>query len=268
MKLNIINKQNKETGTIDLPSQFNEKVRTDLIKRAVLVIQSHNYQPYGADPRAGKKSSAKLSRRRRKYRGSYGHGISRVPRKIVSRRGTRFNWIGAFAPGTVGGRRAHPPKADKIISKKINKKENRKAIRSALAAVIDKITVKKRGHKVPENYPFIIDNEFEKLNKTKDVKTALIAIGLKDELKRSSVKKIRAGRGKMRGRKYRRKKGPLVVVSDNCELIKSAKNIPGIDIVKIKNVNAELLAPGCDVGRLTLFTQKAIEKLGKDKLFM
>lgn len=268
MKLNIINKENKETGKIDLPNQFSERIRKDLIKKAVLAIQSHNFQPYGSDQRAGKKASAELSRRRRKYRGSYGHGISRVPRKIMSRRGTRFNWTGAVAPGTVGGRKAHPPKAEKIIKKKMNKKENKKAIRSALSAVIDKDIVKNRGHKIPENYPFIIDNDFERLSKTKEVKTALNTIGLKQELKRCSIKKVRAGRGKMRGRKYRKKKGPLIVVGDDCNLIKSARNFQGIDIIKIKDVNAELLAPGCDAGRLTLFTKNAIEKISKDKLFI
>ncbi len=268
MKLNIINKENKETGKIDLPKQFSEKIRKDIVKRCVLAIQSHNYQPYGSDPYAGMKSSAELSRRRRKYRGSYGHGISRVPRKIMSRRGTRFNWVGAFVPGTIGGRRAHPPKAEKNVSKKINKKERRKAIRCALSACLNKEFVEKRGHKMPNNYPFIIDNDFENLSKTKDVKKALVSIGLKNELKRCSVKKIRAGKGKLRGRRYRRKKGPLLVVGDDCALLKSAKNIQGIDIVKIKNINAELLAPGCSIGRLTLFTKGAIEKLEKDKLFM
>ncbi len=268
MKLIILNKENKETGKIDLPNQFSEKVRPDIIKRAVITIQSHNYQPYGSEPSAGMKHAAEVSRRRRKYRGSYGHGISRVPRKVMTRRGTRFNWVGAVAPGTVGGRKAHPPKAEKDVSKKINKKERRKAIRSALAAVINKETVKKRGHKIPDNYPFILDNEFEKISKTKDARKALIELGLQDELKRCDTKKVRAGKGKMRGRKYRIKKGPLIVVGDDCDLMKGAKNFLGIDIVKIKNINAELLAPGCDIGRLTLFTKSAIEKLEKDKLFM
>ena len=48
------------------------------------------------------------------------------------RRGTQFMWVGALAPGTVGGRKAHPPKASKIWNLKINKKERAKAIRSAL----------------------------------------------------------------------------------------------------------------------------------------
>ena len=72
----------------------------------------------------------------------------------------------------------------------------------------------------------------------------------------------------MRGRKNRKKKGPLLVVSKDCKLVKSAKNIPGIEIIEIKNINTELLAPGAEPGRLTLFTESAIKELEKNNLFM
>jgi large subunit ribosomal protein L4e len=267
MELKILDTKNKETGKVALPKQFSEEIRPDLIKRAVLAIQSHDRQPYGADPEAGKKSSAELSRRRRKYRGSYGMGISRVPRKILSRRGTRMSMVGAFAPGTVGGRRAHAPKAEKIWDQKINDNERRKAIRSAMAATVDKEIVSARGHLVPTNYPFVIDNDFESLSKTKDVKTALEAIGFKDELSRGEKKTIRAGKGKARGRPYKKKKSLLLVVSEKCSLPDSAKNLAGVEIVSIDSLNAELLAPGTDIGRATLFTKKAIEALDKKGLF-
>src|SRR3990167_995862 len=103
MEVKILSLDGKEIGKRNLPSQFNEDVMPDLIKRAVLAIQSHKRQPYGAKPEAGKRSSVEISRRRHNYRGSYGIGISRVPRKIMNRRGTRMSWVGAFAPGTVGG---------------------------------------------------------------------------------------------------------------------------------------------------------------------
>ena len=51
-------------------------------------------------------------------------------------------------------------------------------------------------------------------------------------------------------------------------MIKSASNIPGIDIIDIKNINVELLAPGTIPGRLTLYTENAVETLIKDKLFL
>ena len=268
MELKIVNVHNEEKGKKKLPKQFEGVVRDDLIARAVISLQANSKQPYGASPEAGKRSSSILSKRRRKYRGTYGIGQSRTPRKVLTRRGTRMFFVGAFAPQTVGGRRAHPPKADKILEKKINKKENRAAIRSAVAATMYRDVVQERGHVVPEGYPFLIDQSFEAIEKTKDVKKALEAVGFKKDLERSAKKKVRAGKGKNRGRKYKKRKGILFVVGEKCKLEKAARNIPGIDIIQVKNVNAELLAPGAVAGRATLFTEAAIEKMEKEKLFM
>ena len=267
MKLNIFDLSKQKVGEIKLPLQFEEEIRPDLIQRAVLVVQNHRRQKYGANAKAGKRASAVLSKRRRDYRGSYGIGISRTPRKIMTRRGTRMNWVGAFAPGTVGGRRAHPPKSEKLSWLKINKKERIKAKRSAIAATISKDAVADRGHIIPNNYPFALDGKLESLNKTKLVLESLNKFGLEQELTRSQEKKVRAGKGKSRGRKYRKKKGPLIVVSKISELGKAVTNIPGIDVVEVKNLNTELLAPGGKPGRLTIWTTTAINMMEKENLF-
>ncbi len=267
MKLKLLSADKTEMGTIELPAQFSEKIRPDIIRRAVLRLQSIRRQKYGASPEAGKRASAELSRRRHKYRGSYGSGISRVPRKILSRRGTRMNWVGAFAPGTVGGRRAHPPKAEKNLVLKINKKENRKAIRSAMSATVIKSLVEQRGHKVPEQYPFVVDAKLESITKTKEARAALTKLGFADELQRCEKRKIRAGKATMRNRRYKRKKGLLLVVGHECPLMQSANNIAGIDIVSVNKLNAEFLAPGADYGRITIYTKAAIERLAKEGLF-
>lgn len=267
MKLKILSMSGQGKGEIELPEQFSETVRDDLIKRAVLALQSKRRQRYGAKPEAGKRHAVEISRRRRDYKGSYGKGISRVPRKVLSRSGSQFNWEGAFAPGTKGGRRAHPPKSSKILEESINKKENRKAIRSALSATVDKDIVKERGHKVPDNYPFVIESKFEELKQTKELKSVLSKLKLDEELERSSKKKVRAGKGKMRGRKYAKRKGPLFVVSKPCSLIKACKNIPGIDVTNVVSLNAEKLAPGCAPGRLTIWTEDAVKVIKEKKLF-
>jgi large subunit ribosomal protein L4e len=267
MKLKIFNVKGEEKGSKELPNQFNESFRPDLIKRAVLTIQSNKRQAYGSDPRAGKKHSAYVSKRRHDYRTTYGIGQSRTPRKVMSSRGTRFNWVGAFVPQTVGGRRAHPPKAEKIWEKKLNKKENRKAIRSALSACFNIDIIKQRNTYVPENYPFILSDDFQNITKTKEIKQSLIDLGFKDELKRSAISVIRAGIGKLRGRKYKKKKSLLFVIVDDCNLSKSARNIPGIDIAKVNELNAESLAPGTHPGRMTLFTESAIDEITKNNLF-
>ncbi|MBI4145364.1 50S ribosomal protein L4 [Candidatus Woesearchaeota archaeon] len=265
MELKILNATNQSVGTKKLPGAFDEPVRKDLIQRAVEVVQANRRQPYGADPRAGKKAAAKLSRRRRKYKGSYGKGISRVPRKTLSRNGSQMYWVGAFAPGMVGGRRSFPPGADKDWSKSINVKERRKAIRSALAATVNKAIVQQHGHRVPDTYPFLIDTSFETLDTAKKVRDALENLNLTAELDRAGEKKVRAGTGKMRGRRYQKKVGPLLVVSGPCKLVQSARNLAGVDVVSADRLNAELLAPGAKPGRLTLYTSAAIEKL--EKLF-
>jgi len=261
MKADILSLEGKKVKSIDLPNQFSEEYRPDLIKRAVFVIFSNNRQPYGAFERAGKQQSAKLSRRRHNYKGAYGIGISRSPRKTMWRRGVQFGWVGAYAPFTVGGRRAHPPKPEKIWSQKINIKERRKAIRSAIAA-----TALKELH---TNYevPFILENKFENMEKTRDVESLFKTLNLFGELERCKDKKVRAGKGKLRNRTYKRKTGVLIVVSKDCKLMNTASNLPGVDIVKVQNLNASVLTKGVEFSRLVLYTEGAIEKLKNENLF-
>ena len=102
MDLSVYSITKTEINRKKLPVQFNELIRPNLIARAVFVVHSNKRQPYGAHPKAGMRHSAEISRRRNSYKTSYGHGISRVPRQIMSHRGERFNWVGAVAPGTVG----------------------------------------------------------------------------------------------------------------------------------------------------------------------
>lgn len=266
MKLDILDISRNKVGEINLPAQFNEGIREDLVRRAFLALRSNKRQAYGAMPEAGKRASAKLSKRRRRYRGMYGFGISRTPRKVLSRRGTRMYWVGAVSPNTVGGRRAHPPKSEKILQKKINKKERKRAIRICISATVTSDLVRKKGHIMPENYPFVLDNKFEDLSRTKELKVALKTFGMEKELERVSNRKIRVGMGKARGRKYKTKKGPLIVVSKDSSIVRAANNVPGIEVVNVKNLNVEVL--GGDVpGRLTLWTANAIQKLEERKLF-
>lgn len=267
MKAKVVDSENKEKGTIDLPFQFSEPVRADLIHRAVITIQANKRQPYGAFPEAGKQYSIDISKRRRDYKTVYGSGGSRTPRKILSRSGTRMNWVGAFAPQTVGGRQAHPPKAEKIWARKINDKERRKALRSAIAATVHKDVVADRGHRIPAHYPLVVDSGMETLSKTKDVENMLLSLGFEQELLRTSVRRIRGGKGKVRGRRFVGKVGPLIVISKADKIVGAAKNIPGVDVVEVRNLNAELLAPGARPGRMTIWSSAAIEAMAKERLF-
>ncbi|MDO8556524.1 MAG: 50S ribosomal protein L4 [Nanoarchaeota archaeon] len=267
MKVDVVDAQGNKTKKVDLPSQFSEEVRPDLIQRAVLAVQSTDRQPYGTNILAGTRQVVKLSRRRRQFKTSYGHGISRVPRKALWHRGRQFGWVGAFAPGTVKGRKANPPKAEKIWAQKINIKEKRKAVRSALAATLHADLVKLRGHRFKELFP-VIDAKMEFVSKAKEVEAFFYKIGLADELTRVAERRVRAGKGKVRNRPYKIKKGPLLVVSQQCPLVTAAQNIPGVEVCIVTHLNASLLAPGCMPGRLTLFTEQAMDRLAKEQLFM
>jgi large subunit ribosomal protein L4e len=267
MKSTTFNKTGVKGKEVSLPKQFSEEVRPDLIKRAVLAIQANKRQQYGTDPRAGMEQSAKISRRRRAYRGGYGRSMARIPRKVMIRRGTQFVYTGAIVSNTTGGRRAHPPKAEKIYDQKINKKEKQKAIRSAIAATLDKEYLKLKGFTILDNVPLIIE-KVESIEKTKDFKDLLIKLNLKPELERAESKKIRAGKGTMRGRKYRKVRGPLVVVADNnSKVYKACRNLPGFDVVNVDSLNTELLAPGAEPGRFVIWSLDAINRLEKEKLF-
>ncbi|HLC73641.1 MAG TPA: 50S ribosomal protein L4 [Candidatus Nanoarchaeia archaeon] len=266
MKADILDLSGIKVGTLELPPQFEEPIRLDLIKKAVLVVQNNNRQPYGAYPEAGKRQSVRISKRRRDYKTSYGHGISRTPRKVIWHRGRQFGWVGAFVPNTRGGRRAHPPKAEKEFSQDLNINERRKAIRSAISASLNKSLLQENNY--TPKAPLIITEDLEKLNKTKEIKSLLMKLGLTLELSNTLKRKTKTGSPRLRGRKYRIKKGPLVVVSQKCSLMNAASNIPGLNISIVHNLNAELLAPGANPGRLIIWSNKSIERLGKEKLFM
>lgn len=260
--VNIYSLQGKAIGKIDLPAVFRTEYRPDLIQRAVIALQSSRRQPYSNSEGAGMKSSADyFGRRKGAYRMTINRGMSRLPREKPGGGG-----LGKvrLVPSSVGGRRAHPPKG-KDYTKKINNKEYNFALKSAIAATQAKEILEGRGHITDgvKEIPLIVEDAFEKLSKTGEVVNVLLALGLDGDLQRAGNKTIRAGRGKMRGRKYRKKKSALLVVKQDAGIGKGARNIPGIDVVTIDDLDVEMLAPGAHAGRLTLWTKSAIENVGK-----
>lgn len=248
----IFNLQGQPAGKTKLPSIFTTSLRPDVIKRAVLAIQSNRLQPQGRDPMAGKRTTAES-------RGT-GSGISRVPR-VKGGGGTA-----KFAPSTVGGRQPHPPTAKKKIVKHIPNKEKKLALLSAIAATASKTTVVSRGHKVSgvPQIPLIVTDDIAELTKAKDVEEALAQLGVAGDISRvKDSRKIRAGKGKRRGRKMKQAIGPLIVVNEDKGLMNAAANIPGVSVTLVDGLNVELLAPGAHPGRLTLWASSAVDRLGK-----
>ncbi|MDD4280611.1 MAG: 50S ribosomal protein L4 [Candidatus Methanofastidiosa archaeon] len=249
MKCNVYSVEGNVVESIEVPAVFGTEFRPDLIRRSVLSSHSSRSQPYGPNPHAGKLTSAESLGKNR--------GIARLPRmKSGPRRG-------AFVPQTVGGRRAHPPLVEKILHEKINRKERRLALMSAIAVTGKADMVRSRGHRIEaiKEFPLVISDDLEKVRKTKETREIFKLIGVWDDILRAREKKIRAGKGKMRGRKYKKKKGPLVIVSRNQGIYLGARNHPGVDIIEVENLSTEDLAPGTEPGRLVIWTKSAIEKL-------
>jgi len=252
VKVNVYGVNGSSSEQIDLPEVFMTDYRPDIIRKAFNVLHSNKRQPYGADPFAGtKQATASVGK---------GRGQSRVPRLTQGRRA-------ALAPCVVGGRRAHPPKAERIWKEKINKKEKIIAKNSAIAATANKEIVAKRGHKFDDKVtlPIIIDDKFETIKKTKDIIETFDKIGIYDDvLRAANGKHIRSGKGKSRGRKYKTPKS-ILIVSTKDDTKKGSRNLSGIDVINLNQLNIEYLAPGGDAGRLTVFTKSAIKELGGGK---
>ena len=253
---------------VSLPDSFSSEIRTDLVKLAVASARANRRQAYGSNPHVGKRKPMSGMKHSVEWWGK-GRGVSRIMRRTGQRRG-------AQNPHTLGGRRAHGPKVEKDWSRKLNRNERRLARNSALAATTNIEMVSGRGHRFAEeisSLPIVlgdysengekIDIEAFNLNGgTRKVNAIFEALGLGDDLRRArNGRKIRAGKATMRGRVHKTPKSVLLVVANKDGLAKAARNLPGVDVVAAKDLSAEHLAPGGDLGRLTVFTKAAVEAL-------
>jgi len=149
--------------------------------------------------------------------------------------------------------------SQKVTVKRINKKERRLAIRSGIAASADMKIVAARGHNIAgvTQLPLVLDDTLEDVQKTKEVEDIFIKIGVWADVERADRKGTRAGRGNMRGRGKKIGKGPLIIISEDKGITKAARNLPGVDVTVLRNLNAELLAPGANPGRLVVWAKSA-----------
>jgi large subunit ribosomal protein L4e len=249
-------------GEVTLPDTFSTEYRPDIILRAFSAEKSWEKQPFGSDPRAGFKTTADYySRRREYYRMTMNRGMSRLPR--VKRPKGGLGEV-KFVPHSKGGHRAHPPKTDKVWAKKINEKEWILALKSAIAATANAelATGFGRNHAADGiTLPLVIENSFESLVRTKDIEDVFEKLGVIQDIERASKRKVKAGKARTGKLKYRT--SILVVVSQPCDAVRASENLAGIDVVDVDGLDVGLLAPGGFPGRLTLWTEGAIEMLSK-----
>lgn len=124
--------------------------------------------------------------------------------------------------------------------------------------------VKGRGHVIEnvKELPLIVSDEFQAISASSATRDLFVTLGVWSDIQRAKEgKKIRAGKGKTRGRKYKKPKSVLIVINEDQGIVKASRNQAGLDIVNIRNLNAELLAPGTNPGRLTIWTESAVKQL-------
>lgn len=259
-KANVLSIEGKKLKEISLPEAFGKKIRTDIVSK---VLESKkSMQPYGPSPLAGKQHVVnKIVHRRKVWRSGYGRGMSRLPRKIMLRRGSQFNWEGAEVPFAKGGRRAHPPKPISHINDlKVNKKELSAAFESALGATAKESHVSKKyktlkTESLKGKLPFVVDSKISSL-KTKKLLDALEKILGKEVFKTAIKKKrLRSGKGKMRGRKQKKSAGALIVLGKSEKLKTSA-----IEVKNVQNLSVLDLAKG-GTGRIVIYTENALKDI-------
>lgn len=256
MKIKILDKTGKPSKELNTDI-FNSNIREDIVQKIAECEKiSQEYAPFFL---AGMQTSASgnAKHNRHVWKTDRGKGLSRVPKKRMSDKGERFVWEGAVIPGTRGGRRAHPPKLGKRLQK-INKKEYLIGLKSSLAMVasLDRIKEKYQSlkeKKVSLNLPIVIESKALEL-KTKDFLNFIKKIT--EEAQNISIqkRKIRAGVGKIRNRRYKVSSGVLLVIG-----AKEEKKINGVEVIKADELRVTDLAS--NGARLTIFTESSINEI-------
>lgn len=244
-------------GNCPLPSVFTAPIRNDIVQFVHTNMAKNSRQAYAVNRLAGMNHSA--------HSWGTGRAVARIPR--ISGGGTSTSGAGAFGNMCRGGRMFAPTKIFRRWHRKINLHQKRFAVVSALAASSLPSLVMSRGHKienVPE-IPLVIEDTIQKYEKTKEAMAFLKAIAAIDDINRvNDSREIRAGRGKMRNRRYIARRGPMLVLP-NSKGTRAFRNIFGLDIANVGALNLLHLAPGGHVGRFLIWTKSAFEQL--DKIF-
>ncbi len=252
--ISVFSLSGEKTSTTTLPAVFTAPVRNDIVQFVHTNMNKNNRQAYAVSMRAGKQVSAS----------SWGTGraVARIPR--VGGGGTSRSGQGAFGNMCRGGRMFAPTKTWRKWHRKINTSQKRYAVASALAASAVPSLVMARGHRVDDvpEIPLVLDSSVESTKKTSAAKDILAAVGaLADVEKAADSKKIRAGKGKMRNRRYTARKGPLVIYKENDGVSQAFRNLPGVELCCVSRLNLLQLAPGGHMGRFCVWSQAAVDEL-------
>ncbi|HUB92741.1 MAG TPA: 50S ribosomal protein L4 [Candidatus Saccharimonadales bacterium] len=255
MNAEVYTLEGSRKETVTLPPVFHSEYRVDLIQRAMLSEQSERFQPQGHFVLAGLQTTAVYVGTYSGYRRGRHMGIAIRPRQKLG--GGAMGDVRRI-PSSVKGKRAHPHMVEKITAERINKREYLKAMESAIAGCAKGEMIKEK-HPVERELPIIVEDGIEKIQKTKDLLKALSSLGFSNDLESSHKPRILTGRS---SRKRRFRKSVLIVVNDSKEISKAGRNIAGVDVISIRDLNVETLAPGT-LPRPTVWSKSAITHIEK-----
>lgn len=241
-------------SSTSLPGVFLAPVRHDVVHQVTVALSKNKRQPYCVNKYAGKSVAAS----------SWGTGraVSRIPR--VQGGGTHRSGQGAYGNMCRGGRMFAPTKTWRKWHAKMNVTQRRYAACSGIAASGVTPLVMARGHKVdatPE-CPLVVDTSVESTTKTAAAVALLKKLGAYIDVEKVIASRtMRAGKGKMRNRRFVQRRGPLVIYAKDDGITRAFRNIPGVELACVDSLNVLQLAPGGHLGRFCIWTKAAFEKL-------
>lgn len=241
----IMNIDGSIVKSIELPLAFSERVRPDLIARAVIAENTLRIQPQAHYVLAGMQTTARYYGAMNSYRTGRHMGMAIRPREKL---GGGAQGKVKRIPSAVKGKRAHPHLVGKTTVERINAKEYQKAVMSAIAAT-------------PK--PMVVTSSMESIKKTRDVIKMINSLKLHDYLEHGSIKTKRKGLRRLSKQRHY-KKSILIIVDGDKAVLKAARNIAGVDACELKNISVNMLAPGGRPGRMTLWSEGAISKLEQE----
>mmetsp|Transcript_1373 Transcript_1373/g.1572 ORF Transcript_1373/g.1572 Transcript_1373/m.1572 type:complete len:411 (-) Transcript_1373:67-1299(-) len=244
----------EKSGTVVMPTVMTMPLRPDLVRDVHMNMSKNHRQAYAVNKKAGYDTAAE----------SWGTGraVSRIPR--VPGGGTHRAGQGAFGNMARGGGMFAPTRIWRRWHRRINITKKRHAVVTCLSASALPPLVMAHGHRIGEiaELPLVVTDGIESVTKTKQAVEMLKKLGCSEELQRIiDSKKIRAGRGKMRNRRYKMSKGPLVIYAEDNGIARAFRNVPGVETANVARLNLLKLAPGGNFGRFLIWTEGAMKKL-------
>ncbi|EDR09812.1 60S ribosomal protein L4 [Laccaria bicolor S238N-H82] len=252
--VNVRSSTGEASTSLPLPAVLTAPIRLDVVQQVHKSIAKNKRQAYAVSEKAGHQTSAE----------SWGTGraVARIPR--VGGGGTHRSGQAAFGNMCRGGRMFAPTKTWRKWHVKVNQNQRRFAVVSALAASALPSLVLARGHRIEqiEEVPLVVASATESFTKTKEAVALLKALhAYSDVVKVSNSRKLRAGKGKLRNRRHRQRRGPLVVYNEDNGIVKAFRNLPGVELVNVRRLNLLQLAPGGHLGRFVIWTEGAFALL-------